>query len=62
MEEGRAAGKSSINKEKSSELRLNLAEHFGGLERNDFCDFEKSCKHSCHKGKIETNEQNKKRG
>ena len=36
-----------------------LAEHLDGLERNDFCDFDKPQKRAYQKGKIESNEQNK---
>ena len=39
-----------------------LAEHLDGLERNDFCDFEKLRKRACQKRKIESNEQSKEAG
>ena len=39
-----------------------FAEHLDGLERNDFCDFEKLLKRACQKGKIESNEQSKEGG
>ena len=39
-----------------------LVEHLDGLERNDFCDFDKPRKRACQKGKIESNERNKKGG
>ena len=39
-----------------------LAEHLEGLERNDFCDFEKPRKRAYQKGKIESNEQSKEGG
>ena len=39
-----------------------LAEHLDGLEKNDFCDFEKSHKRAYQKRKVESNEQSKKGG
>ena len=36
-----------------------LAKHLDGLERSDFCDFEKPHKRVYQKGKIEFNEQSK---
>ena len=39
-----------------------LVEHLNGLERNDFCDFDKPCKHVYQNGKIESNEQSKEKG
>ena len=39
-----------------------LAEHLDGLERNDFCDFERPHKRAYQKGKIESNEQSKDGG
>ena len=39
-----------------------LAEHLDGLERNDFCDFEKPQKRVYQKGKVESNEQSKEGG
>ena len=39
-----------------------LVEHFDGLERNDFCDFDKPRKRAYPKGKIESNEQSKEGG
>ena len=39
-----------------------LEEHLDGLEKNDFCDFEKPGKRACQKGKIESNEQSKEEG
>ena len=39
-----------------------LAEHLDGLERNDFCDFDRPQKRAYQKGKIEFNEQSKVRG
>ena len=37
-------------------------EHLGGLERSDFCDFNKPHKHAYQKGKIGSNEQSKEGG
>ena len=37
-------------------------EHLDGLERNDFCDFDKPHKRACQKGKIESKEQSKEGG
>ena len=39
-----------------------LAEHLDGLERDDFCDFDRPQKRTYQKGKIESNEQNKEGG
>ena len=36
-----------------------LAEHLDGLERNDFCNFDKPRKRAYQKGKTESNEQSK---
>ena len=36
-----------------------LAEHIDGLERSDFCDFDKPHQRAYHKEKIESNEQSK---
>ena len=36
--------------------------HLDGLERSDFCNFDKLRKHAYYKGKIEFNEQSKERG
>ena len=40
-EEGREVGRSSIKREKSAGPRKILVEHHDGLERSDFCDFDK---------------------
>ena len=61
-EERREAGKLLMKKEKSTGPRTDLAEHLDGLERNDFCDFDKPRKRACQKGKIESNEQSKEGG
>ena len=37
-------------------------EHLDGLERNDFCDFDKPQKRAYQKEKIESNEQSKEGG
>ena len=37
-------------------------EQLDGLEKNDFCDFEKPPKRACQKGKNEFNEQSKEVG
>ena len=37
-------------------------EQLDGLKRNDFCDFDKPCKRSYQKGKIESNDQSKEGG
>ena len=39
-----------------------FAEHLDGLERSDFCDFDKLRKRACQKAKIESNEQSKEGG
>ena len=39
-----------------------FAEYLDEVERNHFCDFEKTRKHSYQKGKIESNEQGKEGG
>ena len=36
-------------------------EHLDGLQRSDFCDFDKPQKRAYQKGKIESNEQSKVR-
>ena len=46
------------NRKVQSQERI-LAEHLDGLERNDFCDFEKPQKRFYQKGKIESNKQSK---
>ena len=56
-EEGRNAGRSLI----PSQERI-LVEHLDGLERNDFCEYEKSCKRAYQKGKIESHKQSKEGG
>ena len=48
-----------MKREKSTGSRT---EHLDGLERNDFCDFEKQRKRAYQKGKIDSNEQSKKGG
>ena len=59
MEEGREVGRSLMKREKVQGQEQILAKHLDGLERNDFCDFEKPRKCACQKGKIESNEQSK---
>ena len=61
-EEGRKAKRLLMKKEKSTGPRTNLVEHLDGLERNDFCDFDKPRKCGYHKGKIECNKQSKEGG
>ena len=39
-----------------------LEEHLDGLERSDFCDFERPHKRAYQKGKIESIEQSKEGG
>ena len=51
-----------MKREKSTGKEPILAEHLDGLERNDFCDLEKSRKRACQKGKIESNQQGKEGG
>ena len=46
-----------MKREKSTGQERILAKHLDGLERNDFCDFEKPHKRVYQKGKIESNEQ-----
>ena len=62
MEEGREAGRSSMKREKSRGPRTDLCRTLYGLERNDFCDFEKPHKCAYQKGRIEFNEQSKEGG
>ena len=57
---GRKAGRSLMKREKVQDQERILAEHLDGLERSDFCNFEKPHKHVYQKGKIESNEQSKK--
>ena len=59
----RQRGRKIINEERKAQGQERiLAEHLGGLERNDFCDFDKPPKHAYQKGKIESNEQSKEGG
>ena len=58
-EEDREAGKSLMKTEKSTRPRT---DPYNGLERNDFCDFDKPRKRAYQKGKTEPNEQSKKGG
>ena len=51
-----------MKKEKSTEPRTDPAEHLDGLEKNDFCDFDKPQKRAYQKEKIESNEQTKEGG
>ena len=51
-----------MNREKSTGQERILAEHLDGLERNDFCDFDRPHKRACQKGKIESNEQSMEGG
>ena len=62
MEEGREAGKPLMKREKIQSQERILAKHHDGLERNEFCDFDKPCKRVYQKGKIEPNEQSKEGG
>ena len=59
MVESREAGRSLIKKEKSAGRRTDFCENLDGLERSDFCDFDKSRKRACQKGKMESKEQSK---
>ena len=62
-EEGREAGRSLIERERKVQGQEQiLVEHLDGLERSDFCDFDKPRKRAYQKGKIESNEQNKEGG
>ena len=49
-----------MKREKGTSPKRILAKHLDGLKRNNFCDFDKPRKCACQKGKIESNEQNKK--
>ena len=51
-----------MQREKSTGPRTDPWERLNGLERNDFCDFEKPHKRACQKEKIESNEQSKEGG
>ena len=59
-EEDREAGRSLIKTDPGQEQIF--AEHLDGLERSDFCDFDKLRKRTCQKAKIESNEQSKEGG
>ena len=48
-----------MKKDKSTGQEWILAAHLDGLERNDYCDFEKPHKRVHQKGKIESNKQGK---
>ena len=50
-----------MEKKEQDQERI-LAEHLDGLERNDFCDFDKPHKRAYQKEKIESNDQSKKEG
>ena len=54
MEECKEAGKSLMERKVQGQERI-LAEHLDGLERSNFCDFDKPHKHACQKAKIESN-------
>ena len=60
-EEGREAGRSLMKRKVQAQEQI-LAKHLDGLQRNDFCDFDKQHKCTYQKGKIESNEQNKEGG
>ena len=45
-----------MKRKKSMGQERILAEHLGGLERSDFCDFDKPHKRAYQKGKIESYE------
>ena len=62
MKESSEAGRSLIKREKSTGHERILEEHLDGLERSDFCDFDKPRKRAYQKGKIRSNEQSRKRG
>ena len=42
-----------MKREKEQDQERILAEHLDGLERSEFCDFDKPCKRAYQKGKIE---------
>ena len=44
------------------QIARSSAEHLDGLERNDFCDFDKPHKRAYQKEKTESNEQSKEGG
>ena len=48
-----------MKREKSTGPSTDPCGTLDGLERNDFCDFEKPQKRAYQKGKIESNEQSK---
>ena len=51
-----------MKREKSTWPRTDPCEHLDGLERNNFCDFDKPRKRARQKRKIGSNEQSKKGG
>ena len=61
-EEGRETVRSLMKKEKSTGQERILEEHLDGIERNDFCDFDKPRKRAYQKKKIKSNEQSKEGG
>ena len=62
-EEDRDAGRSLMKRETKLQGQEQIpAEHLDGLERNDFCDFERAQKGAYQKEKIKSNEQSKEGG
>ena len=61
MEEDREAGRLLMGRKVQEQERI-LAVHLDGLEKNDFCNFEKPDKRAYHKGKLRSNEQSKEGG
>ena len=53
MQEGRGAKKSLTKRKKERGQERIFTEHFGGIERSDFCDFEKPRPRACQKRKID---------
>ena len=51
-----------MKREKEQDQERILAGHLDGLERSEFCDFDKPRKRAYQKGKIEFNEQSKEGG
>ena len=59
IEEGRHAGRSLMNREKSAGQRADPCETSRRTRNINFCDFVKPSKRTNEKGKIEPNEQSK---
>ena len=55
-EKGREPRTSLMKREKVPSQERIIGEHLDGLDRSDFCDFEKPRKRACQKGKMESND------